>query len=151
MGDYEQTASEKLKSGRKYTVKQAAEFRARATANDILRERAQKKEKERIEKYGNNGNYINLVSEDRFNGNHYNNVGTTESEQKSYATGYYINGERRIMAKLGTLTPEEVQDLGMYEYQIGISLDKLNLLKSNNNYMAGYMTAMLTNKDSKHR
>ena len=55
------------------------------------------------------------------------------------------------MAKLGTLTPEEVQDLGMYEYQIGISLDKLNLLKSNNNYMAGYMTAMLTNKDSKHR
>ena len=55
------------------------------------------------------------------------------------------------MAKLGTLTPKEVQDLGMYEYQIGISLDKLNLLKSNNNYMAGYMTAMLTNSNKKHR
>lgn len=108
--------------------------------------------KERIETYGNSALYRNIGSDDRINGRVYNNTGNNDSEIKSYTAGYYINGEKRVLAKLDKLTKEESIALGEYEYSIlGIAVDNLNLLKKNNDYMTGYMAAMLTNKDSKHR
>ena len=55
--------------------------------------------------------------------------------------------------KLDKLTKEESIALGEYEYGIlGIPVDNLNLLKKNDDYMTGYMSAMLMNNNSKkHR
>ena len=58
-----------------------------------------------------------------------------------------------VLAKLDKLTKEESIALGEYEYSIlGIPVDNLNLLKKNDDYTTGYMSAMLMNNNSKkHR
>lgn len=62
--------------------------------------------------------------------------------------------KKRVLAKLDKLTKEESIALGEYEYSIlGITIEQLNLLKKkNDDYMTGYMSAMLMNNNSKkHR
>lgn len=153
MRDYEQTNSEIGGPKKKYTVKTSAAIRASQVICGLNEAAKAEKNKERIEAYGSSGPYRNLGSDDRANGKVYNNTGTTDSEIKSYTAGYYINGEKRVLAKLDKLTKEEAISLGEYEYSIlGITIEQLNLLKKNDDYMAGYMSAMLMNSDSKkHR
>lgn len=152
MRDYEQTASERRGSQRLQTVKDSAEARSFRIASTLKEEVAASRNKERKETYGDSALYRNLGSDDRINGRVYNNTGTNDSEIKSYFAGYYINGEKRVLAKLDKLTTEEAIALGEYEYGIlGITVENLNLLKNNDNYMIGYMTAMLTNGSKKHR
>lgn len=151
MGDYERTASERRGSKRLYTAKENAAIRS-SKVMSTLSDDAASRTKERIEAYGNSALYRNIGSDDRINGKVYNNTGNNDSEIKSYAAGYYINGEKRVLAKLDKLTKEESIALGEYEYSIlGIPVDNLNLLKKNNDYMTGYMAAMLTNSNKKHR
>ena len=151
MRDYEQTNSERGNS-KTYTIKEAADMRASSLRSALAEKHREEKNKKRIEEYGNSGPFRQLGSDDRYNGNVYNNTGTTKSEIKSYESGYFINGEIRVLAKLEKLTPEECEEIGYLEYsKLGISLEKLNLLKNNTSYMAGYMTAMLTDNNNKHR
>lgn len=152
MGDYERTASERIESKRLYTAKENAAIRSSKVMSTLSDDAAASRTKERIETYGNSALYRNIGSDDRINGKVYNNTGNNDSEIKSYAAGYYINGEKRVLAKLDKLTKEESIALGEYEYGIlGIPVDNLNLLKKNNDYMTGYMAAMLTNSNKKHR
>lgn len=152
MRDYEQTASERGSTIKYHTVKENAAIRATRIVSGLNEDAAIERAKERIETYGNSALYRNIGSDDRINGKVYNNTGTTDSEIKSYFAGYYINGERRVLAKLDKLTREEIIALGEYEHGIlGITIENLNLLKKNDDYMTGYMSAMLTNSNKKHR
>lgn len=152
MGDYERTASERRGSKRLYTAKENAAIRSSKVMSALSDDAAASRTKERLETYGNSALYRNIGSDDRINGRVYNNTGTNDSEIKSYTAGYYINGEKRVLAKLNNLTKEEATALGEYEYSVlGIPVDNLNLLKKNNDYMTGYMAAMLTNSNKKHR
>lgn len=152
MGDYERTDSERSGPKRQYTAKDSAVIRSSRIMSTLSDDAAVLRTKERRETYGNSALYRNIGSDDRINGRVYNNTGTNDSEIKSYTAGYYINGERRVLAKLNNLTKEEAAALGEYEYSIlGIPLENLNLLKNNNDYMTGYMAAMLTNSNKKHR
>ena len=153
MGDYERTASERRGSKRLYTAKENAAIRSSKVMSTLSDDAAASRTKERIEAYGNSALYRNIGSDDRINGKVYNNTGNNDSEIKSYAAGYYINGEKRVLAKLDKLTKEESIASGEYEYSIlGIPVDNLNLLKKNDDYMTGYMSAMLMNNNSKkHR
>ena len=152
MGDYERTASERRGSKRLSTAKENAAIRSSKVMSALSDDAAASRTKERLETYGNSALYRNIGSDDRINGRVYNNTGTNDSEIKSYTAGYYINGEKRVLAKLDKLTKEESIALGEYEYSIlGIPVDNLNLLKKNNDYMTGYMAAMLTNSNKKHR
>lgn len=153
MGDYEQTVSERKGSQKLQTGKENSKIRSSQIISTLNEEAAIERAKERIETYGNSALYRNIGSDDRINGRVYNNTGTNDSEIKSYTAGYYINGEKRVLAKLDKLTKEEAIALGEYEHSIlGIKLKDLNLLKKNDNYMIGYMAAMLMNSNSKkHR
>lgn len=152
MGDYERTDSERNGPKRQYTAKDSAVIRSSRIMSTLSDDAAASRTKERLETYGNSALYRNIGSDDRINGRVYNNTGTNDSEIKSYTAGYYINGERRVLAKLNNLTKEEATALGEYEYSVlGIPVDNLNLLKKNNDYMTGYMAAMLTNSNKKHR
>lgn len=140
--------------GNKYTSKDIA----RITENQIVRDQREaetaRRNRERIERNGNNGAYVNIGSDDRFSGKVYNNTGTTENEIKSYHKGYYVNGEKRISAMLEKKTPEECQKYGAFEYALGVPVEKLSLLKNNTNYMTGYTIAVImddTPKSTKHR
>lgn len=152
MRDFEQMSSERGGSRKKYTPEELINIMPSKIEADINRRKAEERNKLRVETYGNDAAYRNLGSEDRFNGKVYNNVGTNNSEIKSYTAGYYINGEKRILAKLDRMTPEECASLGEYEYSIlGIKLKDLNLLKNNDSYMAGFIAASLSNESNKHR
>lgn len=153
MGDYEQTISERKGPQKLQTGKENSKIRSSQIISTLNEEAAIERAKERIETYGNSALYRNIGSDDRINGRVYNNTGTNDSEIKSYTAGYYINGEKRVLAKLDKLTKEEAIALGEYEHSIlGITIEDLNLLKKNDNYMIGYMAAMLMNSDSKkHR
>lgn len=152
MGDYERTDSERNGPKRQYTAKDSAVIRSSRIMSTLSDDAAALRAKERLETYGNSALYRNIGSDDRINGRVYNNTGTNDSEIKSYTAGYYINGEKRVLAKLNNLTKEEATALGEYEYSVlGIPVDNLNLLKKNNDYMTGYMAAMLTNSNKKHR
>lgn len=153
MGDYERTDSERNGPKRQYTAKDSAVIRSSRIMSTLSDDAAALRAKERLETYGNSALYKNIGSDDRINGRVYNIIGTNDYEIKSYTAGYYINGERRVLAKLNNLTKEEATALGEYEYSVlGIPVDNLNLLKNNNDYMTGYMAAMLMNSDSKkHR
>lgn len=152
MREYEQTASERGKNSRYHTVKENANVRAIKIISELNEEANIARNKERIEKYGNSGPYRNLGSDDRANGIVYNNIGNNDSEIKSYDTGYYINGEKRILAKLDKMSKEESYALGMYEHDVlGITIEHLDLLKSNDDYMAGYVAATLSSSNKKHR
>ena len=134
-------------------AKESAKIRMSNVASDINERLQLKRNQERLEQYGNSGYYRNLGSDDRASGKVYNNTGTTESEIKSYTAGYYINGEKRVLAKLDKLSQEERASLGIYEHDVlGITMEQLNLLKSNDDYMTGYMTAIVINSGTKkHR
>lgn len=153
MRDYEQSDSERRNGGNGYTVKQLAKIRSEEVASELSQTISNERNKARLEKYGNSGPFRNLGSDDRANGRVYNNTGVTDSEIKSYTAGYYINGEKRISARLDKLTPEERYSVGEYEHDVlGITLDQLNLLRNNNDYMTGYMAAVIMNDNSKkHR
>lgn len=149
MKDYEQIVSKERKN---YTVKDAAIIRSTKAVSMSNEDAAIARFKKRIDNYGNSGYFRNLGSDDRISGKVYDNVGTNDSEIKSYFAGYYINGEMRVLAKLDKSTREEAIALGEYEHDIlGIQVENLNLLKKNVDYMTGYMTAMLTNSNKKHR
>lgn len=150
----EYSRSEYQIRGNKYTVKKAAKITEDKIIRDLSEAESARINRERIEKNGNSRDYINLGSDDRFSGKIYNNTGITENEKKSYYTGYYKNGEKRISAMLDKMTPEECQKYGAFEYSLGISLAELELLKKNTSYMTGYTIAIIMNngeKSTKHR
>lgn len=150
----EYSRSEYQIRGNKYTVKKAAEITAGMISSDLSNAESARRNKERIERDGTSRTYINLGSDDRFSGKPYNNTGITENEKKSYYTGYYKNGEKRISAMLDKMTPKECQKYGAFEYGLGISLTELELLKKNTNYMTGYTMAIImddSEKSTKHR
>ncbi len=150
----EYSRSEYQIKGNKYTVKKVAKITEDKIIRDLSEAESAKRNKERIERDGNSKFHVNLGSDDRFSGKPYNNTGITENEQKSYYKGYYKNGEKRISAMLDKMTPEECQRYGAFEYNLGISLTELELLKKNTNYMTGYTIAIIMDngeKSTKHR
>lgn len=150
----EYSRSEYQIRGNKFSVKAAAKMTESKIIRDQREAETARINRERIEKNGNSRDYINLGSDDRFSGKIYNNTGITENEKKSYYTGYYKNGEKRISAMLDKMTPEECQKYGAFEYSLGISLTELELLKKNTSYMTGYTIAVILNsgeQNTKHR
>lgn len=142
------------RKGKKETLaRESAKIRMSNVTSDINERFYAKRNQERLEQYGNSGYFRKLGSDDRANGKVYNNIGANDSESKSYTAGYYINGEKRILAKLDKISQEERISLGIYEHNVlGITMEQLNLLKSNDDYMTGYMTAIVMESGhKKHR
>ena len=131
MGDYERTASERRGSKRLYTAKENAAIRSSKVMSTLSDDAAASRTKERIEAYGNSALYRNIGSDDRINGKVYNNTGNNDSEIKSYAAGYYINGEKRVLAKLDKLTKEDIinytkkEDIFLNDNEINVIYDEI--------------------------
>ena len=153
MKGFGQANIEYRKDKKETLARESARIRISNVTSDINEKFYAKRNQERLEQYGDSGSFRNLGSDDRANGKVYNNTGTTESEIKSYTAGYYINGEKRVLAKLDKLSQEGRASLGIYEPDVlGITMEQLNLLKSNDDYMAGYMTAVIMDSGTKkHR
>ena len=130
--------------GRRYSHKISAEIKANKAAAQKSAEEAILRAEARAQEIGTDPReHIIQGSDDRMNAVLYNPEKYDNFQnQNAYREGFINHGNRRIVANLKTITPEELKNIGYNDYLSGIGLDALpDVLSKNFIYLLGYNEA----------